>query len=169
MSESSGDESTPVASESASPTPSAPAKPERPEAMKRDDAEGAAAAAEYFLSLYAYTRSTGDTKDWDAMSHRACDFCKDGSNRAKEMAANGESLRGGGLEVEILQAYQRDDLTGIYPLDARVTQQAYETRDAGGDVTDSGEREVVDRRIEMGRRDGDWVVVTIAPIPGGEG
>jgi hypothetical protein len=136
--------------------------------MERDDAEGAAAAAEYFLSLYAYTRSTGDTRQWEAMSHRSCKFCRDGSDRAKEMTANGESLKGGGLKAQILQIYLRDDLTGIYPLDARITQEPYETRDAEGNVIDSGEREVVDRRIEMGRRDGEWVVVTIAQIPGAD-
>lgn len=159
----------PMPTASASPSPSAPIKPERPEAMEREDAKGAAAAAEYFLSLYAYTRSTGDTQDWDVMSHNACGFCTDGSDRAREMAARGETLVGGGLEVHILQTYLRDDLTGIYPLDARVTQEPYETRDANGRVIDSGDREVVDRRIEMGRRNGDWVVVTIAQIPGAEG
>lgn len=159
---------TPTPTASASPSPSVPTKPERPEAMEREDAKGAAAAAEYFLSLYAYTRSTGDTQEWDAMSHKACDFCTDGGDRAREMAAHGETLVGGGLDVQILQTYLRDDLTGIYPLDARVTQESYETRDANGHVIDSGVREVVDRRIELGRRNGDWVVVTITQIPGAE-
>jgi len=152
---------------SASPSPSAPAKPERPEAMNRDDAEGAAAAAEYFLSLYAYSRATGDTKAWDRMSHGACEFCQQSSARVRELVQKGAEFRGGTLTTEVLQTYARDEMTGIYPLDLRVTQDPYRTVAADGSVLDSGEERAIERRVEMGRRAGDWVVIAIVPVPEG--
>ncbi|MFD2027396.1 DUF6318 family protein [Promicromonospora aerolata] len=149
-------------------SPPGPAKPERPDAMKRKDAKGAAAAAEYYLSLYSYTKATGDTEEWNTMSHRACSFCKTVSERAKEIKANGESFTGGKLATEVLDEYVRDDLTGIFPLDIQITQAAYTTRSSSGKVIDESKRATDIRRIEMGRQDGAWVVVTVAPVPGAE-
>ena len=134
--------------------------------MSRDDSEGAAAAAEYFLSLYAYIKVTGDIEEWDTMSHRACDFCETASERAKEIEDNGETFTGGDLTMKVFETYARDDLTGIYPLDVRITQAAHVTRGPGGKVVAESGETTDDRRIEMGRQDGEWVVVTVAPIPG---
>src|SRR6478609_144939 len=71
-----------------SPTETGPVKPERPAAMERDDAEGAAAAAEYFLELYPYVMTTGDTTEWDAMAHEECESCRgligDAATRAED-------------------------------------------------------------------------------------
>lgn len=158
---------TPTPTASASPSPSAPTKPERPEAMEREDAKGAAAAAEYFLSLYAYTKMTGDTEEWDAMSHQTCGFCKTAKDHAAEIAANQEEYSGGELSVDVTQVYVKDELTGIHPLDVRLSQAPFEIRDRAGTAIESSEGEVLDRRVEMGRRDDKWVVVTVAPIPDG--
>lgn len=159
------DESTPVASESASPTPSVPAKPERPEAMERDDAEGAAAAAEYFIELYPYVMATGDTREFEAMSHRACGFCDELASQATAIKEGNETFVGGETTVRILEEYKRDELTGIYPFDSKIIQEAQRITAADGHVVLDAEREVLDRRIEVGRAGGDWVMVTVAPIP----
>ncbi|MDR7383344.1 DUF6318 family protein [Promicromonospora iranensis] len=91
--EDSSGNSTPAVS--ASPSPSAPTKPERPDAMERDDAEGAAAAAEYFIELYPYVMATGDTEEFEAMSHRACGFCDDALEDIASFQANDQTYRGG--------------------------------------------------------------------------
>src|SRR5690606_19735685 len=55
-------------SASVSPEPSEEAEaegPERPAAMDKKDADGAAAAAEYFLSLYDYMLTTGDSSRFE--------------------------------------------------------------------------------------------------------
>jgi hypothetical protein len=158
----------PTPTASASPSPSVPTKPERPAAMSREDAEGAAAAAKYFLSLYAYTKATGDTEEWDAMSHRACGFCKTATDHADEITANGETYTGGELSMEATQVYLKDELTGIYPLDVRLTQAPFEIRDRTGEQIEASDGEVLTRRVEMGRKDGEWVVVTVAPVPDGD-
>lgn len=156
---------TPVASPSASPTPSVPAKPERPAAMERDDAEGAAAAAEYFIELYPYVMATGDTEEFEAMSHRACGFCEQALTDANRIQNRGQIFRGGATKVRLLDQYLRDDLTGIYPLDLEVTQQASRTLEADGAVVSSAKEQKSAHRVEMGRKNDQWLVVAIAPRP----
>jgi len=43
--------------------------------MSQPSADGAAAAAGYFMSLYAYANATGELSEWDAMSAPGCTFC----------------------------------------------------------------------------------------------
>ncbi len=160
---SSTDDSTPV--DSASPSPTAPDKPERPEAMNRKDAEGAAAAAEYFIELYPYVMATGDVEEFEAMSHKACGFCEDLAAQALAIREEGEIFAGGETSVQITKEYRRDEVTGIYPFDSRITQEAQTITAADGSVVLDADREVLERRIEMGRRAGEWVMVTVAPIP----
>jgi len=156
---------TPTASASPSPSPSVPTKPERPEAMEREDAEGAAAAAEYFIELYPYVMATGDTEEFEAMSHRACGFCDDALEQARQIEEGGWRYTGGGSTLSVTQTYERDDLTGIYPLDVEISQESSEISENDGTKLDSIESKVFDRRVEMGLRRGEWVVVTVAPIP----
>lgn len=148
-----------------SPTPSVPAKPERPEAMERDDAEGAAAAAEYFIELYPYVMATGDTAEFEAMSHRACGFCVELSEQAASIREAGEAFSGGATTVQITKNYPRDQVTGLYLFDARITQEAQTITADDGRIVLDAEREVLERRIEMGRRGTEWLMVAVAPIP----
>lgn len=156
----------PTPAATASPSPSLPAKPERPDAMKRTDAEGAAAAAEYFIELYPYVMATGDTEEFEAMSHRTCGFCAELASQARAIQDEGETFRGGATMVQIITEYKRDEVTGIYPFDSRIVQEAQSITAADGGVVLDADREVLERRIEVGRRGGTWVMVAVAPIPG---
>lgn len=162
---SSVDDPTPVVS--ASPSPTGPAKPERPEAMNRKDAEGAAAAAEYFIELYPYVMATGDVEEFEAMSHRACGFCADALEQAERIEAHGYTYTGGDSDLSITEAYRRDGVTGIYPLDVEISQEASRITDSEGEAIYSAKGRVSESRVEMGTRDGQWIVVTVAPIPEG--
>lgn len=153
---------TPVASPSASPTPSVPAKPERPAAMERDDAEGAAAAAEYFIELYPYVMATGDTEEFEAMSHRACGFCDDALEQAKRIRTRQDTWTGGKVRSVLLETYARDEITGVYPLDFEVEQAAARITDADGATVFEGKDERATYRVELGWQKDDWVVVEIA-------
>lgn len=150
---------------SVSASPSVPTKPTRPEAMGRDDAEGAAAAAVYFIELYPYVMATGDTAEFEAMSHRACGFCSELIRQAAGIRGKGEVFTGGATTVEITKVFARDSVTGIYPFDSRIVQDAQTITGRDGRVVLDAEREVLLRRIEIGRQDGRWVMVTVAPIP----
>ncbi|HEV6951953.1 MAG TPA: DUF6318 family protein, partial [Promicromonospora sp.] len=85
---------------SVSASPSVPTKPTRPEAMDRDDAEGAAAAAVYFIELYPYVMATGDTAEFEAMSHRACGFCSGVLNDLARVQDNAQRYEGGAATGE---------------------------------------------------------------------
>lgn len=150
---------------SASPTPSVPAKPERPAAMERDDAEGAAAAAEYFIELYPYVMATGDTEEFEAMSHMACGFCEDALEQAERIRSRNDTWTGGKIRSALLETYKRDELTGIYPLDFEVEQAAAQIIDSEGAAVFKGDDESATYRVEMGRKADAWVVVEIAPGP----
>ena len=150
---------------SASPSPSVPAKPERPEAMEREDAKGAAAAAEYFIELYPYVMATGDTEEFEAMSHRACGFCDDALEQANQIRIRHEAWSGGEIRTVLLETYARDEVTGVYPLDFEVEQDAARITDGEGATVFEGEDERATYRVELGRTSGNWVVVEIAPGP----
>ncbi|WP_456788675.1 DUF6318 family protein [Cellulomonas sp. P5_C5] len=71
------------------PTPTAVAKPERPEAMDEPTTEGAIAAATYFLSLYDYAFSSGDSRPLLAMSAESCEYCTYVDDQIQSMVASG--------------------------------------------------------------------------------
>lgn len=153
----------------ASPSPSASApealKPERPLVMDRDDAEGAAAAAEYFIELYPYVMATGDAAEFERMSHKACGFCSGTLSDARDIAADGKQYDGGATVATLIQTFERDELTGIFPLDFRVEQASARVVDPSGSQVTTTEAKVGDVRVEMGRLEGEWVVVGIADLP----
>ncbi|MFE7505112.1 DUF6318 family protein [Promicromonospora sp. NPDC057488] len=160
---SSVEDPTPVVS--ASPSPTVPAKPERPEAMNRKDAKGAAAAAEYFIELYPYVMATGDVEEFEAMSHRACGFCEDALEQAEKLRSRNEAWTGGEIKSVLRETYERDEITGLYPLDFEVEQAAARITDSRGATVFEGEDERATYRVELGLRDGDWVVAEIASRP----
>ncbi|MBN0040551.1 hypothetical protein JN535_10290 [Cellulosimicrobium cellulans] len=152
-----------------SPSEAGPAKPERPAAMDRADAEGAAAAAEYFASLYGYTLATLDSAEWEALAHDSCGFCSETLEQVRWLRESGGSHTGGELSLVIADPgkYVRDAQTGIWPLDGVVKQATFTVTDGTGAEIASepaGSREV---RVEVGRNDGHWVIVEISPIPKG--
>lgn len=155
----------PTPAVSASPSPSVPAKPERPEAMKRDDAKGAAAAAEYFIELYPYVMATGDTEEFEAMSHRACDYCKGTLENVAWLLESHGTFEGGLTDAVLAKTYQRDDLTGITPFDFVTSQSEIWIRDGEGNQVDRVASTDFEARVEVGRTGGVWVIVEVAPDP----
>ncbi|MBO0609456.1 DUF6318 family protein [Myceligenerans salitolerans] len=156
----------PQASSSASASARTPVeKPQRPAAMDREDAKGAAAAAEYFIELYPYIMATGDTAEFEAMSHEACGFCDDALASARANKVAGYTYLGGALSVEVLDIYQQDSLTSLIPIDVRVEQAASSTLDRTGAEIASARHEVNESRVEVAEGGSGWVVVEIAPRP----
>jgi len=150
-----------------SPSPSASAteveKPERPAAMEKKDAEGAAAAAEYFVELYPYVMRTGDVAEFEQMSHRSCGFCADAIDQARRIESRAATWSGGEIgQVQLLEARGHDPLTGLYSLDISLSQAAATITDANGDPLFQGKSETNEYQVEMGTIDGRWVVVEIA-------
>jgi hypothetical protein len=126
----------------ASPTPSTtpsttrtvPA-PERPAAMDRADADGAIAAATYFISLYPYAYATGDLAAWTAMSDPACAFCRSVVGHVTEMRSLGHTSQGPSISVSSVQNGPTAN-PGSFAIEMHVKQGPSIERDAAGAVVD---------------------------------
>lgn len=157
-------ETEPAETAEPSPTETGPPAPERPAAMERDDAEGAAAAAEFFMALIPIALAEQDASAVQAMSHETCGFCESNIDDVEWLIANDGSYSGGSLDVEIPdpRQYQRDEATGIFPLDATIRQGAIRVVDGDGEVVGDVEPTTWNARIEVGRTNGHWVIVEVA-------
>lgn len=72
--------------------------------MEREDIEGAKAAAQYFMELYAYIFATGDLEEWQSMSDPDCRFCAGAAERVHELFVDGGYATGGVFEVQEVEA-----------------------------------------------------------------
>ncbi|NOV97137.1 DUF6318 family protein [Isoptericola halotolerans] len=149
-----------------SPTPVVVA-PERPAAMDDDGYEGAEAAAVYFQLLDTYMMKTGDTTEWEAMSHPECNTCANRLEQAQTIAANGDRFEGGETSVQVLHTYEQDEPTGGWPLDVEVTtQEVTITGPEGTDIAQFASTQGV-VRMELIRHGGQWAILGVAPLEEG--
>ncbi|WP_402373950.1 MULTISPECIES: DUF6318 family protein [Isoptericola] len=151
-------------SPAASPTPVVIA-PERPAAMDDEGYQGAEAAAKYFLSLDDYMMKTGDTAEWEAMSHKKCTFCAERLEQARTIADEGQNWSGGENAVQILHTYEQDRPTGIWPIDIEVTVEPTRVTDPSGKETYVSDEVVAERRLEVVHRGDEWKVVDLFAMP----
>jgi hypothetical protein len=161
---------SPTASPEGSPSPTTEpspdvTKPERPAAMDNDDADGAAAAAVYFMEQWEYIMKSGDTAEWEAMSGNRCGTCETALQDAQVIADEGYGYEGGEKSVRVIEQYAKDVPTGIWPVDVETTTTPIEITDDDGEVVAEFDHEVSESRIEVGMGDEDWIIVAIAPIP----
>ncbi|WP_279536519.1 DUF6318 family protein [Cellulomonas shaoxiangyii] len=78
----------------ASPTSTVSTPPARPDAMTSPTADGAAAAATYFMAVYSYMYATADVAAWEQLSSPTCDFCIGRRDDATRMAGSGARTEG---------------------------------------------------------------------------
>nr|WP_255434354.1 DUF6318 family protein [Cellulosimicrobium sp. TH-20] len=148
------------------PTTTGPPKPERPAAMDRDDAEGAAAAAEYFFALIPYVIATGETTEWDAMSwEESCDFCANIRTRAVEGVESGHKSSGAEVALSNPDVGAYDDFGGGYPVLFDFEQTPYSRVDSNGTVIASDDGGSGRIQVDMHRRDSGWVVLGVSAAP----
>ncbi|WP_407320430.1 DUF6318 family protein [Isoptericola halotolerans] len=146
-----------------SPTPVVVA-PERPAAMNDDGHEGAEAAAKYFQLLDPYMMKTGDTAEWEAMSHKECSTCSNRLEQARTIAENGDVFEGGETTVRVLHTYEQDEPTGGWPLDVEVNTAAVTITAPDGTVAAEFDEDQGRVRMELAHRNGQWYILGIAPL-----
>ena len=140
--------------------------PVRPAEMDDDGPAGAEAAAVYFAELDSYMQATGDTAEWESISHSTCEFCADRLNQARALRAQDCQWTGGDVRVEIRHTYAQDAPTGIWPIDAMLTQAPATVTDRDGHIVAEIPAASGLRRIEVAQQDGHWVFVEAGGIPG---
>nr|WP_255347118.1 DUF6318 family protein [Cellulomonas sp. KRMCY2] len=113
--------STAPATPSTEPTPDpaveAASVPERPAEMERVDEIGAAAAADYFLSLYQYALTSGDLTEWDAVSAQDCSFCINVRSDVTAVYAAGGHYAGGELSSSTARVVGYEETLGVYAVE----------------------------------------------------
>lgn len=125
---------------SPTPTPTTPpeaVKPVEPEAMSSPGTEGAAAAAEYFLSLYPYVYATGDLMSMKGMIDPECIFCADVVADVTADIAAGLTTVGGTVRVDASRSTQISD--EFYSVDLTVETDPSQAVDGDGGVVESFE------------------------------
>ncbi|MFE5291822.1 DUF6318 family protein [Isoptericola sp. NPDC056618] len=151
-------------SPSASPSPSATAvvvAPERPKEMDDDGPAGAEAAAVYFLELDPYIMKTGDTAKYEEMSSKSCTHCSARIDQANEIAEQGDQWHGGDVKARVVHTYEQEATTEIWPMDVAVRISPVSVTDTSGSEVFSEAADTTESRVEMARRDGQWVVVEV--------
>lgn len=142
-----------TATPSPTPTPTTPpeaVKPLEPEAVGLPGAEGAAAAAQYFLSLYPYVYATGDLAPWQAMSHPECVFCASVVTNVQAKVNAGQHTEGGLFELKLVSsALISADLAGVT---LEVTESPNTVIGVDGDVVHEDE--------------GGHYLMTLSVVPG---
>jgi hypothetical protein len=170
-----GQSPTPEATVEAAPSPSASPitspepvviAPQRPAAMDDDGYEGAAAAAEYFLTLDDYIMKTGDTAEFEAMSHKTCDYCTKRLEQAREIADAGHVWTSGDTRVTTKHVYEQDIATGLWPMDVTVSQGAVELNTSTGDPVYAADAENLLLGVEVLRSDDRWLIVEVGDVNG---
>lgn len=115
---------SPTATEPAptpTPTPDVTTPPERPAVMSEVTADGAAAAASYFMRLFPYIFATGDFAEWDALSDDACQYCQNTRGSVEDQMARG--MVGAGSEITVESAAGTEIVPGqSFSADLVVTQ-----------------------------------------------
>jgi len=139
--------------------------PERPKSMDDDGPAGAEAAAVYFLELDDYIMKTGDTAEWEAMSHKSCEYCANRLDQARQIAERGDTFEGGEAQIRVLHTYEQDAATGIWPIDVEIKEARSTITDAEGEVVFEQEALTSTARVEASRSDDRWVIVGVPDIP----
>ncbi|WP_156253595.1 DUF6318 family protein [Pseudactinotalea terrae] len=124
-----------------------------------DDHVGAIYAARYFMDLYAYMRTTGDSAQFEAMSASECEFCAGAVDYASELHEAGGWVEGGAIVFDVLEA------AADYPTDAEpnylvrfsLTQEP-QVIHRGDGSTGETEEVVADAVVALQFLDGRFVV-----------
>jgi hypothetical protein len=152
---------TPSVTPTPMPSEQAPEPPPPPPELASTDEAGAAAAAQYFVSLYAYTLRTGDVSLWEQMSHTECGFCAGIREDSLAAAARGEQYEGGEITLTNITVLERDDLIGGYPIDARYSQAPERLLTPTGEVASTTEANSGNVRIDTFRSVDGWKILAV--------
>lgn len=168
-----GQSPTPSATVEAPPSPSASASPspepvviapQRPAAMDDDGYKGAAAAAEYFKLLDDYIMKTGDTAEFEAMSHQECSTCDNRLEQARQIHESRSTYLGGETTVQIKHIYEQDNATGIWPIDVQTSVEPVTLLDANDVEVQSLDATSGLQRVEVLRIGDRWVIVGVSGL-----
>jgi len=145
----------------ASPTPSAveptPNPPVPSAAMSSPSADGALAAAEYYMGLYVYSLATGDLAGWRTMSAADCKFCNGVIQDVEHLIAVGHTVSSAPLEFR--SGYGTEVAPGeLYGANFDASQDAWTELDSSGAVVTTGPASEVSMDFAIAWQNDGWLV-----------
>ncbi|MCL3863313.1 DUF6318 family protein [Actinotalea sp. K2] len=158
----------PLPTPSPTPTVEPVTKPERPAEMDRTDEVGAAAAAEYFMSLYPYVLQTGDLTEWDAMTAATCGFCEGTRDAAGNVVGAGGTLEGGTIKVSVMQTTW-EPAFDLFSVRTEVAEDIAVEKDADGMEVSRAPASTSMAEIHVAHVDDrGWILVEVIALDEGE-
>ena len=103
--------------------------------MDASGAEGAEAAAVYFVKLYPWVYQSGDLDTWNAMSGSNCSFCATVAASVADSVKSGEVNRGG--NITIVSSRVAEPSSDYYTVEVHARATPTTTRDSAGSTTTS--------------------------------
>lgn len=131
--------------------------------MATPSADGAAAAASYFISLYPYIYVTGDFAEWDALAAPTCDFCSESRADVEQMLGAGQRTTGAPLTIVSAEGIQLS-AGEWYSARLRVEQAEASVLDASGAVVSNNPAGAFDFDFAMTWADG-WRIDSVGIVP----
>jgi hypothetical protein len=104
--------------------------------MDTGDEAGAAAAATYFMQLFAYVLHTGDVGEWDAVTATDCGFCAKVRADVSRVYGGGGSFSGGELATDQAEVLGSDPTLGGFGVALGYEVSEGAELDAGGGVVE---------------------------------
>ncbi|UZN03037.1 DUF6318 family protein [Cellulomonas sp. S1-8] len=164
-------EPTVTATESPTPTPTptptmdVTVPPERPEAMGTASADGAAAAARYFISLYPYAYATGDLAAWNELAATGCAFCDSTRDGVTRVHQGGGRVEGGTITVESADGTEVD-AGRWYSATVVATEAPSAEHDVNGTILSESPGGVYEFAVALTFASGSWIVdaVDVTPV-----
>lgn len=144
---------------SPTPTPTTDAAPAQPPEMERTDEVGAAAAATYFMELFAYVYRSGDLREWKTVSDEGCAFCASVRDDVASVYEIGGRFEGGRIALESAEVLGQDPVLGVYAVRVPYVVEPANELDRHGAVTDAVERETGRARLEVIHALSGWTLL----------
>jgi len=125
--------------------------------MKRGDEVGAKAAAEYFSLLTPYVLATLDTKEWDKMSLKDCNFCAGVSSDVDKYRNANHHETGGDVTLKSASVTVISETS--FRVHITASESASQLVDASGKpVGSSSPGDLFTLDILLHHEDGEWRV-----------
>jgi hypothetical protein len=136
---------------------STPTLPASSPAMAQPTAEGALAAAQYYMGLYDFSMATGDLTEWRAMSAADCKFCNKVIARVEELVALGQTVSS--ARVTFASAVGNEVVPHeLYGANMIVSQGVWTKVDRSGEVVDTGPPSSVRMDFAIAWEADSWLV-----------
>ncbi|SPT53854.1 Uncharacterised protein [Actinomyces bovis] len=126
--------------------------------MDENSLDGVAQAAKYFLLLYTYTYTTGNTKLWQDLTEDDCKFCKHLVDVTKELHDSGGWADHWSFELYTITHRKASAGNTYSVVDLQITNPGTMEYDSSGNGSQTEREENKTLRLALDYVDGKWML-----------